>query len=179
MRLRRLELAVIALTLAFGCFIGGYFTGLRGAVNILTVAPQNGEMQIIGAGTSSFPAREELLPAAVPAGEGSAAGAGTSGVDPGSNGGAVPDGPAPENQAAEKQAPDNSVAPASVNGVININLASQSELMDLPGIGSVLAGRIVDYRQQHGPFSRIEDLRSVSGIGEKRFSAIQDKISVG
>jgi competence protein ComEA len=51
--------------------------------------------------------------------------------------------------------------------------------MDLPGIGSVLASRIVDYRRQHGDFARVEDLRNVSGIGEKRYEAIYDKVTVG
>jgi len=68
--------------------------------------------------------------------------------------------------------------PKESSGKININIASQSELMDLPGIGTVLASRIVDYRNQHGNFSRIEDIRNVSGIGEKRYEAIQDKITV-
>jgi competence protein ComEA len=51
--------------------------------------------------------------------------------------------------------------------------------MDLPGIGPVLAERIFEYRRQNGPFSSIEDIRRVSGIGEKRYEAIQDKITVG
>jgi competence protein ComEA len=75
--------------------------------------------------------------------------------------------------------PELAGAPIDGDGKININLASQSELMDLPGIGSVLASRIVDYRRQHGGFSRIEDLRNVSGIGEKRYEAIQSQITVG
>jgi len=70
-------------------------------------------------------------------------------------------------------------APSGGDGKININLASQTELTDLPGIGSVLASRIIDYRRQHGDFVRIEDLRNVSGIGEKRYEAIQDKITIG
>jgi competence protein ComEA len=64
-------------------------------------------------------------------------------------------------------------------GRININTASRSELMDLPGIGSSLSERIVDYRNTHGSFRTIEDLRRVSGIGEKRFEAIMNRITVG
>jgi competence protein ComEA len=48
----------------------------------------------------------------------------------------------------------------------------------LPGIGDTLAGRIIDYRVKNGPFKRIEDIKNVSGIGEKRYEAIEDMIKV-
>jgi len=51
--------------------------------------------------------------------------------------------------------------------------------MDLSGIGQVLAQRIIDYRTTNGPFSQIEDLMKVSGIGAKRFEAIRERITVG
>ena len=52
--------------------------------------------------------------------------------------------------------------------LININSANADDLTALPGIGAVLAQRIVDYRQQHGPFETLEDLSGVEGIGSKR-----------
>lgn len=61
---------------------------------------------------------------------------------------------------------------------ININTASAKELESLPGIGPVLAQRIVDYRAQKGGFKTIEEIMEVSGIGEKRFEAIKDLITV-
>lgn len=64
------------------------------------------------------------------------------------------------------------------SGVININTASAEELTQLKGIGEVIAGRIVDYRNENGAFSSIEDIMNVSGIGEKKFEAIRDNISV-
>jgi len=64
-------------------------------------------------------------------------------------------------------------------GRININIATRTELMDLPGIGPSLSERIVDYRNLHGPFRRIEDIRNVSGIGQQRFDTIRDRITVG
>ncbi|MCK4388321.1 MAG: helix-hairpin-helix domain-containing protein, partial [Dehalococcoidia bacterium] len=51
-------------------------------------------------------------------------------------------------------------------------------LETLPGIGEVLAQRIVDYRSENGPFKRIEDLLKVSGIGEATFEKIKDYITV-
>ena len=63
-------------------------------------------------------------------------------------------------------------------GPVNINTASAEELMRLPGIGEVLSRAIVDYREKNGAFSCIEDIMNVSGIGEGRFSAIEEYICV-
>lgn len=68
--------------------------------------------------------------------------------------------------------------PSTTSGKINLNSASQAELEELPGIGEVLAQRIIDYRTQQGPFRTIEDIKEVSGIGDKRFEAIRDLITV-
>ncbi len=62
--------------------------------------------------------------------------------------------------------------------LININTASQAELESLPGIGPSLARRIIEYRETHGPFSSIEDIKKVPGIGEALFSRIKDYITV-
>jgi competence protein ComEA len=61
---------------------------------------------------------------------------------------------------------------------IDINRAETWLLEALPGIGEVLAQRIVDYRSENGPFRRIEDLLKVSGIGEATFEQINDYIAV-
>ncbi len=59
---------------------------------------------------------------------------------------------------------------------ININSAKQSELEELPGIGPVLAKRIIEYREQNGKFRLPEDLMKVSGIGAKKYENIKDLI---
>jgi competence protein ComEA len=61
---------------------------------------------------------------------------------------------------------------------IDINRAETWLLEALPGIGEVLAQRIVDYRSENGPFRRIEDLLKVSGIGPATFEQIKDYITV-
>ncbi len=63
-------------------------------------------------------------------------------------------------------------------GKININTASAEELEELNGIGKVLAERIVSFRETNGPFKSIEEIKKVSGIGEKKFEAIRDLIVV-
>jgi competence protein ComEA len=56
---------------------------------------------------------------------------------------------------------------------LDINTASESELTQLPGVGPTLARRIVDYRQANGPFSTIDDLQNVSGVGASTFAKME------
>ncbi len=63
-------------------------------------------------------------------------------------------------------------------GLIDLNRASAAELEDLPGIGATLAARIVAHRETQGPYRNIEELRTVSGIGEKLFTQIAPLVTV-
>lgn len=70
-------------------------------------------------------------------------------------------------------------SPATLSAPININTATLEELDTLPGIGPVLAKVIVDYRTQHGPFKKIEDINNVKGIGDALYAKIKDLITIG
>jgi competence protein ComEA len=64
------------------------------------------------------------------------------------------------------------------SGPININRATEKEFDSLPGVGPVIAARIVAYRKTNGPFSAVEDLQNVSGIGSAKFAQFKNKIRV-
>lgn len=67
---------------------------------------------------------------------------------------------------------------ASVSGAIDINTATVKELQSLPGIGKVTAERITAYRTQNGPFTAIDDLLKVKGIGKKSLDKIRERVAV-
>ena len=162
MRFRRLEFVIIGLTLAFVCFLGGYFTGLKSAVSITTVTSQNGSSVQVSRNDPLSAGAVEASPAEIPRGDKDKDSAD-----------AEPPG------AGATQTPEAAGLPKDGDGRININLASRAELMDLPGIGAVLAERIIEYRKISGVFTKIDDIQKVSGIGAKKFEAIRDRITVG
>ncbi|SFM91378.1 comEA protein [Thermodesulforhabdus norvegica] len=80
--------------------------------------------------------------------------------------------------AAQNQPTNQQTASEQVSAKININTADKADLEKLPGIGPALAERIIQYRQEHGPFKTIDELKNVKGIGDKKFEAIKDLITV-
>lgn len=66
----------------------------------------------------------------------------------------------------------------SNNNLININTATKEQLKTLPRIGDAYAERIIEYREKNGYFKDIKDIKKVSGIGEKMFENLKDKITV-
>ena len=86
-------------------------------------------------------------------------------------------------RAAEEETPPASVLEEeppvpSAENPLNINMADAAALDTLPGIGPVLAGRIVEYRSTHGAFSKKEDVMLVEGIGEGIYGDLRDVITV-
>jgi len=68
---------------------------------------------------------------------------------------------------------------AKQDGLLNLNTASASDLDGLPGIGLSFADRIIEYRTANGPFTSVEDLQKVKGIGAALFAKIAPLVSVG
>jgi competence protein ComEA len=71
-----------------------------------------------------------------------------------------------------------SEATAATADIIDINSATTEQLQELPGIGQVVAQRIVTYRTEHGAFTSVEDLLQVKGIGQATLAKIQSRIAV-
>jgi competence protein ComEA len=87
-------------------------------------------------------------------------------------------------QAVPAEAADTAVSAAKSKsgtaaggGLVNLNTATQAELESLPGIGAVLAGRIVEQRQAQ-PFTSVEELDNISGIGTKKLEAVRNLVTV-
>ncbi len=85
---------------------------------------------------------------------------------PGSGGAAAPSGPAGAGSSGIESPP------------VNLNTADVAALDTLPGVGPVLAQRIVQWRQEHGPFASVQELNEVSGIGDKLFAQLRTRVIV-
>jgi competence protein ComEA len=83
--------------------------------------------------------------------------------------------PAPGAGGAASAAADDAAGSAAP---VDLNTATAAQLDALPGIGPVLAQRIVDHRTQDGPFRSVEDLRQVSGIGAAKFASLRSSVTV-
>jgi competence protein ComEA len=75
-------------------------------------------------------------------------------------------------------APTTGVTPGAPSGLVNVNTATAEELETLPGIGEVLAATIIQYREEHGPFTSVDQLVDVSGIGEVTLEELRDLVTV-
>lgn len=81
------------------------------------------------------------------------------------------------NSNGEALVTDNTTL-AQTTGKININTATREQLETLPRIGEAIAQRIIDYRESNGKFKDINEINNVSGIGDKIFEGLKDKIAV-
>lgn len=78
----------------------------------------------------------------------------------------------------EEILPIAQIETADVSYLIDLNTADVELLINLPGIGEALAGRIVEYRQQNGPFASIDEVTEVSGIGDAKLESIRSFVMV-
>jgi competence protein ComEA len=84
-----------------------------------------------------------------------------------------------QGEALDDAAVAADAAGATPNGLLDLNTASASDLDGLPGIGKSFADRIIEYRTTNGPFTSVDDLQKVKGIGAALFAKIAPLVSVG
>ncbi|RZU77626.1 competence protein ComEA [Micromonospora kangleipakensis] len=86
--------------------------------------------------------------------------------------------PGPAGQPGANGAAGPAVGGAAPGGPVNLNTATLAQLDALPGVGPVLAQRILTHREQHGGFRSVADLRQVEGIGDARYEQLKDLVTV-
>lgn len=151
----RPELLICALAFGALCFLGGFFAG-RNSLRPLDA--------VLAETAKTAADTEEAQDPDTPAAEAAD----------------TPEDTAPEETAPGDPAEETPAeAPAQdEDGRIDLNTATAADLETLPGVGPVLAARILDYRAAYGPFRAVEELLNVSGIGEKKLEAIRSLVTV-
>jgi comEA protein len=162
-KLKIAELSVIATTLLCLFFTAGYFIGRGAAVQVVSFEKLSPSHASASAEASVRPITED---------------------DAGSfeDTAAVPSIAVTDPEASPALVSDTASPAAAVQpdtDKININTASLTKLDELPGIGPVLSQSIIDYRDKNGSFKSIEQIMDVDGIGEKKYAAMKDMITVG
>ena len=173
--LRKAELIVIGVTFLILSFTAGFFTGRGTGKHVITfdqladppavsAVVETAKTDMVGAssGVNITPGQTPSASSSQSSAPSSTAASAVSLTTPG----APP--PDVENQEITSEAAAK----------LNLNTATFSQLVALPGIGDVLAGRILDYRQQLGGFKSTGQIMDVDGIGQKKFDAIKDLITV-
>lgn len=84
----------------------------------------------------------------------------------------------PSGMGSSSASPDGAGSVSFDAGIVNINTATAAELIALPGVGDATAAEIIRDREANGAFTSVEDLMRVSGIGEKKFAKLKDRIRV-
>lgn len=195
MKLKRPELLMLAVTALALVFTAGFFTGRGTGGRVITVTPLTHSAPLSAPPAPVIEGADGdisygLLPAAGTADGGAEAAEPAQAAetpDPGGEAAAAPESPHAAAPAAADPVPAETTATPDSGGTvvkvssenrINLNTASTTELCDLPGIGAVLSERIIEYRREHGGFSSISEIKNVSGIGNAKYAAIKDLITV-
>ena len=158
MKLKKAEIAAILAAFAFVCFTVGFFIGRNTRKAVITVETEN-TAAVLSAAQNTVSAE-------------------TSDTETKLDTETKTDTGAKSDTETKPDTETGTEAESRVAGKININTAGLGQLETLPGIGAVLAQRIIDYREENGAFLTVEEIKEVSGIGDKRFDAIKDCICV-
>lgn len=156
----RPELLICALAFGALCFLGGFFAG-RNSLRPLDAVLAETAKTAADAEDAQDPDTEPAEP-----------------DTPAAEAADTPEDTAPEETAPGDPAEETPAEAQDEDGRIDLNTATAADLETLPGVGPVLAARILDYRAAYGPFRAVEELLNVSGIGEKKLEAIRSLVTV-
>jgi competence protein ComEA len=90
----------------------------------------------------------------------------------------APDGGSPGGSGPSGTGPGTAGLGTADQGVVNLNAATADQLDTLPGVGPVLAQRIIEWRTAHGRFDSVGQLQEVDGIGAAKFAQLRDRVTV-
>jgi competence protein ComEA len=86
--------------------------------------------------------------------------------------------PATQNLNADARADQSASSIPAPNNCINLNTATNEQLIELPGIGEAMSRKIIEYRERHGPFRKAEEIIVLENFSEKKYRAIAGMICV-
>lgn len=156
----RPELLICVLAFGALCFLGGFFAG-RNSLRPLDAVLAETAKTAADTEEAQDPDTEPAEP-----------------DTPAAEAADTPEDTAPEETAPGDPAEETPAEAQDEDGRIDLNTATAADLETLPGVGPVLAARILDYRAAYGPFRAVEELLNVSGIGEKKLEAIRSLVTV-
>ena len=156
----RPELLICALAFGALCFLGGFFAG-RNSLRPLDAVLAETAKTAADTEEAQDPDTEPAEP-----------------DTPAAEAADTPEDTAPEETAPGDPTEETPAEAQDEDGRIDLNTATAADLETLPGVGPVLAARILDYRAAYGPFRAVEELLNVSGIGEKKLEAIRSLVTV-
>ena len=182
--MKKPEIAALFVTALLLTFTLGYFVGRSGSNSVVSFSPTEAIAISAATTTPAFleePVDETPTPSPTPAAPIETPEPTPDSAEPSAT-------PADEPKQTSGTATVSSVEPTAeatpateshyIDGKLRINLATQAELEGLPGIGPAIAERIIAYRTRNGDFRRITTLKSIEGIGDKRYEAIKDLVTV-
>ena len=171
-----IALVLSGVIIAFNAFYAPDFSPVETAYLPSAGSAASASLSSLGSGAPSTNEDGEASDGEPPSGERGESPAEQSEDSAAAAGSSRPASSKPSSSTAKKSA-SSSKPPAKGSQVVNINTADKAALMLIPGVGEVIAQRILDYRSQYGAFSSADELVKIKGIGEKTLEKMRPYVT--